>query len=578
VARLFTAASSEIAANTTAAPATAAPLTIAGWINLSAYPSVAARVFSLKAKSAADARHCFQLTLNTAGPVVAQSASGAGISGSSGTANLALNTWQHIGGVFASATSRVAYLDGTADTPETTSRIPSGIDAVTMGGGIFSTSSYSRFITGSMAEWAVWNVALNATELAMLAAGVHPRRIRPANLVWRQASDDQRHIVLDDVSGLHLTLSGTQYVPDIPPLVAARNPKRAARVYAFPSGSTDIALTQGAVETLTLTEYAGQTGVSIDIAGALETLALTEYQGTVSADVSITGALETLALTEYAGTVSVDIAITGALETLTLTEYAGTVSLGQDINLSGTLETLTLTEYAGVVGVTIDLTGTLETLVLTEYQGTVDVGSDISLSGNLETLALTEYQGTTGVSIDLVGALETLALTEYSGTVSITNDIVLSGNLETLTLTEYAGVTSVSIDITGALETLTLTEYQGLPGVSMDLVGALETLTLTEYTGTLTYSEAIQLVGNLETLVLTEFAGTITLDVSLTGALETLLLTEYTGTLLLYDPLARVWRQYTFANDERRLETTVTQAVENSFISNDEADTFVTGT
>lgn len=91
------------------------------------------------------------------------------------------NTWHHAAGVFASTTSRRAYLDGVSSTEGTTTASPTGINTTSIGYLLFS-SARSVFMDGRIAEAAIWNVALEASEIAALAKGFKPSLIRPSNL------------------------------------------------------------------------------------------------------------------------------------------------------------------------------------------------------------------------------------------------------------------------------------------------------------------------------------------------------------------------------------------------------------
>ena len=91
------------------------------------------------------------------------------------------NTWHHAAGVFASTTSRRAYLDGVSSTEGTTTASPTGINTTSIGYILFS-SARSVFMDGRIAEAAIWNVALEASEIAALAKGFRPSLIRPSNL------------------------------------------------------------------------------------------------------------------------------------------------------------------------------------------------------------------------------------------------------------------------------------------------------------------------------------------------------------------------------------------------------------
>lgn len=91
----------------------------------------------------------------------------------------------HVSAVFASATSRIASVDGVQGTPQTTARTPSGTVARSTIGVIYNDGGnvYQLHMNGDIWEVGVWNVALDAGEIKALAQGYPPSTIRPASLV-----------------------------------------------------------------------------------------------------------------------------------------------------------------------------------------------------------------------------------------------------------------------------------------------------------------------------------------------------------------------------------------------------------
>ena len=89
------------------------------------------------------------------------------------------NTWHHLAGVYTSSSSRTAYLDGTAGTPNTTSTTITGIDELILGA---EYAGGYNFGDCDVAEVGVWNVALSAAEISALANGASPLLIRPGAL------------------------------------------------------------------------------------------------------------------------------------------------------------------------------------------------------------------------------------------------------------------------------------------------------------------------------------------------------------------------------------------------------------
>jgi hypothetical protein len=97
-----------------------------------------------------------------------------------GFASVALpgtNQWFNALGVFASTTSRTAYVNTTAGTPGTDSRSITTEISIRIG-----RRATGNAFTGQLAEFAIWNVALTADEINSLAKGFKPTRIRPQSL------------------------------------------------------------------------------------------------------------------------------------------------------------------------------------------------------------------------------------------------------------------------------------------------------------------------------------------------------------------------------------------------------------
>ena len=119
------------------------------------------------------------------------------------TTQWSTGTWHHAAGVFATTSSRSVYLDGGGKGTNATSSTPSSLDATTIGAGYWDQAVNSSPFSGSIAEAAIWNVALTDAEVAILATGVSPRSVRPESLVFYVplVRDDDE----DLVGGLSLT-------------------------------------------------------------------------------------------------------------------------------------------------------------------------------------------------------------------------------------------------------------------------------------------------------------------------------------------------------------------------------------
>jgi hypothetical protein len=158
----------------------AAPLTMACWFN------VANTTANHNLMNITGASSDFGIAASgaTAGdPVMAfLTAAGSG-SNAVTTSGYTANAWHHACGVFASTTSRTAYLNGGNSATNTTSRTPASLTRTNLK--LYSTNGTTGFeaANGSIAEAAIWSIDLSAAEVAALARGVSPLRIRPGSLV-----------------------------------------------------------------------------------------------------------------------------------------------------------------------------------------------------------------------------------------------------------------------------------------------------------------------------------------------------------------------------------------------------------
>lgn len=124
------------------------------------------------------------------------------------TTGYSANTWTHACAVCTSATSRTVYKDGGSSATSTVSRAITGLDRIVIGAR-WLTGAASGFLNGKLAEVAFWNASLTAPEVAALAAGFCPRKIRPASLVF--FAPIIRDLV-DMKGGLTITTSGSPAV------------------------------------------------------------------------------------------------------------------------------------------------------------------------------------------------------------------------------------------------------------------------------------------------------------------------------------------------------------------------------
>jgi hypothetical protein len=92
------------------------------------------------------------------------------------------NTWTHAAGVWRATNDRSAYINGGNRGNDTNLRSPSAPDTTGIGARI--ESSVGSFMSGRIAELAIWRVDLADWEIARLGEGRSPLFIRPQSLVW----------------------------------------------------------------------------------------------------------------------------------------------------------------------------------------------------------------------------------------------------------------------------------------------------------------------------------------------------------------------------------------------------------
>ena len=194
--------------NLSSAPVTASPLTLATWIKT--VDTTSRGHFSICDGTNNNNRWTIE-NFNDKARMVVRSTQGS----SATTGNtLTIGAWDHICAINASSTSHriVLNADFGNDETSTADREPSGVIDIVVGG---RTDQSAGGSISSMAESAIWNVALVDDEIEALAAGVSPDQIRPHSLVFylKQIRDAD----VDQISGTKLTVNGTPVVVSHPP-------------------------------------------------------------------------------------------------------------------------------------------------------------------------------------------------------------------------------------------------------------------------------------------------------------------------------------------------------------------------
>ena len=206
MARLFNDAASDTLKRTASVPVTGAPLTMACWFR-SDDQAINQNLMSLGNSLTSDNFFLLDIRGAVSDNLRAISESTLAIAISTSAGAYTANQWDHAAGVFASTTSCVAYLNGVAATADTTAVTPVGINQV--GLGVLFRNTDADYLSGRLAEAAIWNAALDAAEVAALAKGISPLLIRPQSLIayWPLLGNDSPE--LDRKNGFTLTATGT---------------------------------------------------------------------------------------------------------------------------------------------------------------------------------------------------------------------------------------------------------------------------------------------------------------------------------------------------------------------------------
>ena len=185
------------------APLTAAPFTMSAWAQIAS--AAGQGIMWLGDKDASN--EYWVLKFSGVGDKLAFDArTSAGTETANTDNTYTVNTWHHCCARTASATDRTVTLDASHgdEGVNITSRAPANADRITLG--IFDDSSQFGDLDGKIAEAALWNVELSDAEVTILALGVSPLLVRPANLVrYRPLLRN----TIDLMSNISTTVSGT---------------------------------------------------------------------------------------------------------------------------------------------------------------------------------------------------------------------------------------------------------------------------------------------------------------------------------------------------------------------------------
>ena len=210
MARLFAGSPDKLLSSSS--PVTGPPFTISAWVIADVLGDDA--VCTIGDASASD--QSFSMRVSSGGAVRFRVDDGTASSATS-TTTFSTGDLIHMAVVEETTSLRHAYLNGGGKGTSTSTRTPTGIDEVAIGqrGG----SNPGKFFNGTIGPVAIHNAALTDLEIAILAAGRHPLRVRRdalASLLVLNGQSPEPDIM---VFGADMVVTGTTVVEELRGLI-----------------------------------------------------------------------------------------------------------------------------------------------------------------------------------------------------------------------------------------------------------------------------------------------------------------------------------------------------------------------
>ena len=188
------------------APLTAYPFTMACWFN-SDDATITQILMSICDSASANEEWSLRAAGAVAGdPIRFTSRTGGTNRNADTTVGYSTGAWTHACAVGVSATNRSVYINGGSVGTNVTSSTPTSLDTFSIG--VSAISVPFGYMSGDIAEAAIWNVALAAEDVARLALALDPRMVRPQGLVAYWPLIGRYSPEIDRRGGLGLTVSG----------------------------------------------------------------------------------------------------------------------------------------------------------------------------------------------------------------------------------------------------------------------------------------------------------------------------------------------------------------------------------
>lgn len=187
----------------------ARPLTLSAWCQISAVTGLMVAVYT--GTPGAVFNRCMLGRTGTSLRVQSRGATTEAVQTQTGLP--AAGTWYHGAAVIASPTSLIPYVDGVAGTELTTDTGAASAYTRTSLGQVDQTTPQDAF-DGLIAEPAIWDVALPAGDIALLAAGASPMSLATRPVRYWRLKDDLD--LSDLIVGAVLTNTGATWTASHP--------------------------------------------------------------------------------------------------------------------------------------------------------------------------------------------------------------------------------------------------------------------------------------------------------------------------------------------------------------------------
>lgn len=227
---------------------TSPPLSVAAWVYPETDPGTQTIVNICDSADLTD-YHWLFLSLSSGSRVVAQTRDDTSNEGAETTTTYSTGVWNHVAGLWASTSSRAAYLNGGSKGTDTTTIAPAPNRMRV--GHTYMGNPYEAPMDGRICQLGIWNLALTDQDVAALAKGFSPLLVSPEGLVmyYPLFRTDQ-----DFVGGYNLTpVNSPTWANNAPKIIMPRP----AQILNLSSGEPCYTITTTITQTATIARTAG---------------------------------------------------------------------------------------------------------------------------------------------------------------------------------------------------------------------------------------------------------------------------------------------------------------------------------